>query len=184
MIAMNNAAKKLDAEAANDSYALATEDIRAEAARLLAAGEVAAVVGYRAGRRPGSAQPLVVTSAEQAKELIFSPAFLNNLALYLTRTKPEIRRLGRLAVVAKGCDLRAIAGLVGESQLKRDELAVIGVVERVSDDALDLVAIEPGTVEEQAVGGGEIGHGITLCALGRGACRGCIIRDIGHRSTK
>jgi ferredoxin len=124
---MNNAAPKLDIAETGDSYALATEDIRAEAARLLEAGLVAAVVGYRAGRRPGTAQPVVVTSAEQASELIFSPACLNNLALYLTRTKPEIARMGRLAVVAKGCDLRAIVGLVGESQLKRDELVVIGV---------------------------------------------------------
>ena len=112
MIPMNNVAQKLDAEAANSSYSLATEGIRAEATRLLASGAVAAVVGYRAGRRPGTAQPLVVTTAEQTKELIFSPACLNNLALYLTRSKREISRLGRLAVVAKGCDQRAIAGLV------------------------------------------------------------------------
>lgn len=123
----DNAAKKLGAEAASDSYALATEGIRAEAVRLLDSGEVAAVVGYRAGRRPGTAQPAVATRAEGAKELIFSPACLNNLALYLTRTKPEISRLGKLAVVAKGCDLRAIVGLIGESQLKRENLIVIGV---------------------------------------------------------
>jgi len=127
MNTMMNTAQKLETPSANDSYALITEGIRSEAARLLNSGTVAAVVGYRAGRRPGTAQPVIVTAAEQTKELIFSPACLNNLALYLTRSKPEVARQGRLAVVAKGCDLRAIAGLVGESQLKREDLVVIGV---------------------------------------------------------
>ncbi len=105
----------------------ATETIRAEARRLLAEGEVAAVVGYRAGRRSGTALPAIVTAAEEANELIFSPACVNNLALYLTKAKKEVRGKGKLAIVAKGCDLKALAGLIGENQLKREQVVVIGV---------------------------------------------------------
>jgi len=93
----------------------------------LSEGTVAAVIGYLPGRRNGSAVPGIVTDPAKAKELIFSPACVNNLALYLTKAKKEVRGKGRLAIVAKGCDMRALAGLIAESQLKRDELVIIGV---------------------------------------------------------
>ncbi len=85
------------------------------------------MVGYRAGRRRGTALPVIVTAAEQAKTLIFSPDCHNNLALYLSRSKKEVRRQGKLAVVVKGCDLRAVAGLIGENQLQREDVVLLGV---------------------------------------------------------
>jgi len=108
-------------------YATVTDAIRAEAKKLLDAGAVAAVVGYMPGRRKGSAAPAIVTDPEKAKELVFSPACVNNLALYLTKAKKEVSRKGKLAVVAKGCDIKALAGLMGESQIKREDVVVIGV---------------------------------------------------------
>ncbi len=107
-------------------YAAATETIRAEAKRLLAEGNVAAVVGYTAGRR-NTALPIIVTDPEKTNELVFSAACVNNLSLYLTRAKKEVSKRGKLAIVAKGCDLRALAGLLGESQVKREDVVVIGV---------------------------------------------------------
>ena len=107
-------------------YASATETIRAEAKRLLAEGKVAAVVGYVAGRR-NTALPAIVTDADKASELVFSPACVNNLSLYLTRAKKEVSKRGKLAIVVKGCDMRALAGLLGESQVKREDVVVIGV---------------------------------------------------------
>jgi ferredoxin len=104
-----------------------TAALRASAAKLLADGTVAAVVGYLPGRRKGSAMPAVVTSAEEAQKLVFSPGCSNNLALYLTRAKKEIIAKGKLAVVVKGCDLRAVAGLIGENQLQRDNLVILGL---------------------------------------------------------
>ena len=86
-----------------------------------------AVIGYVPGRRKGTATPGIVTDPARAHELIFSPACVNNLALYLTKAKKEVRNKGRIAIVAKGCDLRALAGLMGESQLKREDLVIIGV---------------------------------------------------------
>jgi ferredoxin len=126
---MNNTAEKIDATPIIDpaAYASATDAIRAEAVRLLTEGSVAAVVGYIPGRRKGRAIPGIVSSPERARELLFSPACVNNLALYLTKAKKEVRGKGRLAIVAKGCDMCALAGLMGESQLKREELVIIGV---------------------------------------------------------
>ena len=126
---MNNTAEKIDTTPLIDpaAYATATAAIRQEAGRLLTEGAVAAVIGYVPGRREGTAIPGIVTDPQKAGELIFSPACVNNLALYLTKAKKEVRKKGKLAVVAKGCDLRALAGLMGEAQLKRDDVVIIGV---------------------------------------------------------
>ncbi|GAB7025075.1 Fe-S oxidoreductase [Geotalea toluenoxydans] len=126
---MNNTAEKIVATPSIDTtgYAATSETIRKEAAKLLADGSVTAVIGYKAGRRAGTAIPYIITDPAKASELIFSPACVNNLALYLTKAKKEIRRAGKIAIVAKGCDMRALAGLLGESQLKREDLYIIGV---------------------------------------------------------
>jgi ferredoxin len=124
-----NTAEKLEPTVTIDisGYDVATEEIRKEAARLLSEKIVDAVVGYQSGRRLGSAVPVIITEPASAKKLIFSPACVNNLSLYLTKAKKEIRGKGKLAVVAKGCDLRALAGLMGESQFKREDVVIIGV---------------------------------------------------------
>ena len=108
-------------------YTAITEAIRSEAGRLLSGGEIAALVGYTSGRRSGSSQPIVITAEADAAKLIFTPACVNNLALYLTKAKKEIPKTGKIGIVVKGCDLKALVGLMGESQLKRDDLYLIGV---------------------------------------------------------
>ena len=108
-------------------YAAVTEAIQTEAQRILSAGEVSAIVGYAAARRKGSAQPIVITDAADAAKLIFTPASVNNLAVYLTKAKKEIPKNGKIGIVVKGCDLKAIVGLMGEAQLKREDLYLIGV---------------------------------------------------------
>lgn len=108
-------------------YAAATAAIRAEAIRLLEAGEVTAVVGFRAGRRVGTVMPDVAVTLEAAAQLLFSPGCQHNLTLFLSKAKRAVLPKGKVAIVVKGCDLRALAGLIGESQLKREEVHVIGV---------------------------------------------------------
>ena len=108
-------------------YEAITTAIRSEAKKLLESGAVTAVIGYCAGRRKGSAQPTIITAPEQAETLVFSPACVNNLSLYLTKAKKEVKKSGTVAIVAKGCDLKALAGLMGESQLKRENLYLIGI---------------------------------------------------------
>jgi formate dehydrogenase (coenzyme F420) beta subunit len=108
-------------------YEAVTETIRREAVKLLNEETVVAVVGYLPGRRKQTATPALVTTAEEANRLVFSPACVNNLSVYLTKAKKDVLKKGRVAVVAKGCDMRALAGLIGESQIKREELFIIGV---------------------------------------------------------
>jgi ferredoxin len=108
-------------------YAAVTEAIRGEAKRILAEGTVSAVVGYTSARRRGSVQPIVISTPGDADKLTFSKAAVNNLAVYLTKAKKEIPKSGRIGIVVKGCDLKALVGLMGESQLKRENLYLIGV---------------------------------------------------------
>lgn len=108
-------------------YPAIAEAIRREGVRLFSEKAVSAIVGYAEGRRRGSCVPVVVTNAEEAGRLTFSAACVNNLALYLTKAKKEIPREGKIGVVVKGCDMKALAGLMGESQLRREDLYVIGV---------------------------------------------------------
>jgi ferredoxin len=125
---MNSKAEKINAAGIDPAYYQAvTEAIRLEAVKLLKEETVVGVVGYLPGRRRGTASPALVTTPEQAANLIFSPACANNLSLYLTKAKKGVLKKGRVAIVAKGCDMRALAGLIGESQLKREELHIIGV---------------------------------------------------------
>ncbi len=125
---MNETAQNPETPLVEDSYYNATTSaIRSEAIRLLGDGTVAAVIGYVAGRRKGTSMPAVITEIEKAKELIFSPACQNNLAFYLTKAKKEISKKGKLAVVVKGCDLRAVAGLIGENQIRREDIYIIAI---------------------------------------------------------
>jgi formate dehydrogenase (coenzyme F420) beta subunit len=125
---MNAKAQKTTAFSIDPSYyAAATDSVRAEAAKLLQDGTVVAVVGYKAGRRKGTAAPVLVTSVDDAAQLIFSPACVNNLSVFLTKAKKGVLQKGRVAIVAKGCDMRALAGLIGESQIKREDVLIIGI---------------------------------------------------------
>jgi ferredoxin len=135
-------------------YTAVGEAVRKEAVRLLSEKKVSAVVGYAAGRRKGSCMPIVVTNAEDAEKLVFSAACVNNLALYLTKAKKEVLNDGNIGVVVKGCDMKALVGLMGESQLKREDLYLIGVpcvgvLKSVSNPAvpLDSETIAPKCLE-------------------------------------
>jgi len=125
---MNAKAEKIRVANIDPSYYQAvTEAIRTEAVKLLSEEAVVAVVGYLPGRRIGTAVPGLVTTPEQAQQLIFSPACVNNLSLYLTKAKKGVLKKGKVAIIAKGCDLRALAGLMGESQVKKEDIYTIGI---------------------------------------------------------
>jgi ferredoxin len=99
------------------------EQLRRRTRELLEKKEVAMVVGYRKASRKGVAQPAFVTSAEDADSLMFDDTCGQNLANFLLKVK----HLGRIAVVAKGCDSRSILVLLKEKQLDRAQLHILGV---------------------------------------------------------
>ncbi|NJL06946.1 MAG: hydrogenase [Methylacidiphilales bacterium] len=111
---------------------IAMEDIRARAKELLASGKVRAVLGYCRSSAGLLAEPVFVTAPEQTASLILDPTCVQNLALYLVNEKKRMRHARAsdtrpLAIVAKGCDSRAITVLLQENHIRRDEVIVLGV---------------------------------------------------------
>ena len=84
--------------------------------KLLEAGTVQVVLGYQ--NAPVETDPAIsafITKPEDCKKLVWNDRCDLNLVTYLKR--PEIRKLGKAAILVKGCDARAIAVLRRESQL-------------------------------------------------------------------
>ncbi|MEO0005498.1 MAG: 4Fe-4S dicluster domain-containing protein [candidate division WOR-3 bacterium] len=100
-----------------------SEKLRQRAKELLASKEVAMVIGYCAGSKPGLSQPAFITRPEETQGLIFDSTCSQNLANYLLKVK----NLGKVAVVAKGCDSRSIVVLLQENQIQRENLYILGV---------------------------------------------------------
>lgn len=101
------------------------DQLRQTCRRLLDEKRVDVVIGYGEGPHGGAAIPVFIRRAEDADRLIWNKSCLANLTTYLKR--PEVRALGRAAIVVKGCDARALVVLEKESQLAREQLYVIGM---------------------------------------------------------
>jgi coenzyme F420-reducing hydrogenase delta subunit/ferredoxin len=113
----DGAARPVDVREKN--FEESRRELRAAARRLLEEGKVKVVIGY------GARGPVFLTKPEETERLEWNANCLANLTVYLKR--PEVRELGAAAVVVKGCDERALVVLEKESQLRREELQVIGV---------------------------------------------------------
>jgi formate dehydrogenase (coenzyme F420) beta subunit len=101
------------------------QELRDLARKLIQAKTVDAILGYERDRR--GVRPAFVTDAAGCDRLIFDHCCVHNLAAYLSPRRTNINNLGRLAVVIKACDARAVAGLIREAQIKREDLVLIGV---------------------------------------------------------
>jgi formate dehydrogenase subunit beta len=101
------------------------QELKDLARKLLNEKQVNAVLGYECGRR--GVRPVFVTNADDCDRLMFDHRCVQNLAAYLSPRRTHVAGLGRLAVVVKSCDARAVAGLIRESQLKREDVVLIGV---------------------------------------------------------
>jgi ferredoxin len=101
------------------------QELRDLAARLLAEKAVKVVVGWEEG--PRGLRPAFVRNPDDAGRLVFDARAVHNLATYLNPRRPQLKRLGKPAIVVKACDAVAAAALVRESQLKRSDFVLIGV---------------------------------------------------------
>jgi coenzyme F420-reducing hydrogenase delta subunit/ferredoxin len=95
------------------------QQLRETCRKLLADGTVQVVIGY------GASGPVFIRRAEDADRLVWNASCLANLTAYLKRK--EIKRLGKAAVVVKGCDERGLVILEKEYQVDRQSLHVIGM---------------------------------------------------------
>jgi len=98
-------------------------ELRSKAKELLQNGEVKAVIGYESGSVPFKSTPLFAETPEEADKLIWNPTCVNNLALYL----PQIKSMGKVAVVVKPCEARNVVELIKEHQIDRENIVVLAV---------------------------------------------------------
>ncbi len=97
--------------------------IREEAKKVLESGEVSVVIGWGAGSVVFKTTPVFVEKPEDADALVWNPACVNNLAVYL----PKMAKDKKVGIVAKPCDIRSIIALIQERQLKRENVFIIGL---------------------------------------------------------
>jgi len=127
------------------------QELRELAKKLLLEGTVKVVIGYAEGRR--GVLPIFAVTPGEAGRLIFDPRCVQNLATYLSPRREQVVALGRPAVVVKGCDARAVAGMIRESQRSRDDLVLIGVrCGGVLADPVSAVEVSEATVAARCPG--------------------------------
>lgn len=104
------------------------------ARELLAAGTVQTVIGYGHGSGEAAltrthtqtqARAVFIRDVAKAGSLIFDASCQQNLAVYLM--KPEVRRLGKAALVATPAALRTILQLAAENQVSDHDLLALAV---------------------------------------------------------
>ena len=95
------------------------------ARRLLTEKKVEVVIGYglMENNRVGA---VFITDPDESVRLIWNDRCTQNLVVYLTRQ--EVKKLGKAAVVVKGCDAKAVVVLANEGQIVRENVVVIGMV--------------------------------------------------------
>lgn len=96
------------------------------------------VIGYGEleGGRIGA---VFISSPDDCGRLVWNERCVQNLAVYLTRC--EVKKLGRPAIVVKGCDARALVVLANEGQIDREQVTALGMVcDGARDDAGNLLA--------------------------------------------
>jgi len=98
-----------------------SNQIRKVARKLLQQREVELIIGFEQGTLPRHNTPCFIREQEAAERLIWDSFCDNNLANYL------VKRQEKVAVVAKGCDVRAIVELIKEKQLSREQVIIIGI---------------------------------------------------------
>lgn len=109
------------------------EALRAKAKELLSTNAVQVVVGYAEGTI-GRRRATFARTADEADRLVMDAACVQNLATYLA--KAELKKLGRIALVALPQTQRAVLQLMSERQLRSDELTLL-VVEGESVKVLE-----------------------------------------------
>ncbi|MHC1636014.1 MAG: 4Fe-4S dicluster domain-containing protein [Candidatus Methanospirareceae archaeon] len=114
---------------------IAIDALKEEVRKILAREDVKYVIGYEKGTYGFRVSPLFIESEGDLEKLIFSPLCIYNLATYIkfeNKERPPLPKgveppKHKIALLAKGCDSRAIVQLIAEKGISRDEIIVIGV---------------------------------------------------------
>ena len=98
--------------------------IQARVAALLEENAVNYIIGWGATRYADKTRALFVRTSGEAKNLVYSEYCTQSLAKYLTGDRwPE----GKIAILARGCESRAINRMIKDNQIDRSNLVILGI---------------------------------------------------------
>ncbi|MGD2295842.1 MAG: 4Fe-4S dicluster domain-containing protein [Candidatus Aminicenantes bacterium] len=108
------------------------EDLKTEAKKILKDEKVKYVIGYVKGSNGMLAVPAFIKNPDDVEQLVWNPACIHNLTLFLDDEKkrkarekhPDERPVG---IIVKGCDSRAINVLLQEKFIDRENVFILGV---------------------------------------------------------
>lgn len=98
--------------------------IPSRAKELLESNKVQVVIGYEKGST-GVVRPAFISDPEKTGRLIYDENCVQNLAVYLTKT--EVKKYGKMGIVARLPVMRSIMVLISEQQVATDNIVVIGI---------------------------------------------------------
>jgi ferredoxin len=100
------------------------DELREIVRKLLADGAIEYFIGYGQGSEPHRVFPCFVTEESEVEKLVLGPLCLQNLSKYVLQARDLD---GKVGVLVKGCDTRALVELIKQHQLERDKVVVVGV---------------------------------------------------------
>ena len=102
------------------SFEKQKDKIRQTCKELLEKGEVDTIIAYTSGGNEGMRIPFMFSDPEEAEKVEWDNRCQPNLSFYL------LGRKGKVGILAKPCDTRAIANYLVENQLSRENVYIIG----------------------------------------------------------
>jgi len=108
--------------------------LRADAAALLGDGRVKLVIGYAA--RGARRVPVFISEAPKVEVLMWDATCRQNLAAYLS--KPDLKTLRPVAIVASPPVMRSLVVLASEAQIEDGSVVILGLDESGYHGILDL----------------------------------------------
>lgn len=100
------------------------DQLRQKSKELLTSKQVDVVIGYGETTQ-GTVGAVFCTTPEECDSLVWNEQCTANLTVYLIRK--EVAKLGRAAIIVKGCDAKTLAVLETEKQLDRNNIVVLGM---------------------------------------------------------
>lgn len=105
-----------------------TKQLKQEAKKLFQDRKVDLIIGYEKGKDGFSITPCFVDKESEIEKLIWNEYCVYNLSVYLPELlKLKIENRKPIGIVAKGCDVKSIVGLIQENQIKRENIVIIGI---------------------------------------------------------
>jgi formate dehydrogenase (coenzyme F420) beta subunit len=101
-----------------------SKQIQEIASRLFAENKIDYFVGYKQNSYDDTQVPFLISDPAEVPKLVFTDRSVFNLSNYL---KPDHTKRKRVGLVVKGCDSRALNLMLTESQVKRENVYIIGI---------------------------------------------------------